>query len=147
LQQKPFLLLTNTQGFIVAPKQALRQAIAQPASGAGKQTNVIFTQTHFFIQLPIQGRFRRFALVNTALRKLPSTLTNPTRPQHLTLLICEHDANVGPKSVRINHCITYCFNFVSIFYCSTNSPPWEFTLGLTPQKDEKTIIKRYAMPP
>lgn len=40
---------------------------------------------------------------NTALRKLPGTLTDTFTPEDAPLGVAQDDPNVMPKSVRINH--------------------------------------------
>ena len=59
--------------------------------------------------LAVQGLLWGFAVVNPTLGKLPGALTNTARPQHLTAVIGDNNANVGTKSIRINHMLT-CVN-------------------------------------
>jgi hypothetical protein len=47
--------------------------------------------------------FRRFAVVNTTLWILPGMLTIPFCPKHLSLVVTNHYADIGPKPFGIDH--------------------------------------------
>ncbi|MOA18323.1 hypothetical protein D3C78_1386330 [compost metagenome] len=60
--------------------QTLRQTIAQPAPGAGENFNIFALQAYFFVQLAVQGVFRRLFGVDSPLRKLPGILIDSASP-------------------------------------------------------------------
>jgi len=60
-------------------------------------------EADLLMQLAIEGRLRAFIALNPALGKLPGILSNATRPENLARTIRQHDADIGAKSLRVNH--------------------------------------------
>merc|ERR1711991_669896 len=60
-QQEPLLFLADAQRLAVRTHQALRQTIAQPATGAGEDIHILLFQADLFVEFAIQGLFRRLA--------------------------------------------------------------------------------------
>src|SRR3989344_3467821 len=102
-QQEPLLFLADAQRLAVGSHQALRQTITQPATGAGEDLHILLFQAHFFVEFAKQRLFRRFTGVDTALGDLPGILIDPPSPQHLTDIIGQDDADIGAKTIGIDH--------------------------------------------
>ncbi|MNJ63858.1 hypothetical protein D3C77_597830 [compost metagenome] len=83
--------------------QTLRQTIAQPATGAGEDVHIPLFQPDFLVQFAVQRFFGRLARVDATLRKLPGVLVDPPRPQHLSDIIGEDDADIRAKTIGIDH--------------------------------------------
>jgi len=56
--------------------------------------DIVRRQADFLIEFPIHCRFGAFLRSDSALRKLPSTVTDTAGDQHPTLTIGQNDANV-----------------------------------------------------
>jgi hypothetical protein len=74
------LLLADAQRLAVGTNQTLRQTIAQPTTGAGKNFNIVPFQPDFFVQFTVERVFRRFLRVDSPLRKLPGILIDTASP-------------------------------------------------------------------
>src|SRR5690625_2509399 len=108
LQQKPDLFLPDANWPLVAPLKTPGQTIAQPAGRLAKNPDMPGHQSGFFGQLAIHGLNRRFVLVHDALGKLPAATSGPTRPEHAAIAAGQHNPDVGPESIRINHDAQCC---------------------------------------
>src|SRR3569623_2615411 len=86
-QQIPHLLLANAHRLVVVTYIEARQAIAQPAAGIAHHCDVLGQQAELFVEFAKQSLFGRFFAANAALRKLPSILTDTTRPQKTAAII------------------------------------------------------------
>lgn len=102
-EHEPTLLLPDTRGRGVSPAQPMRQPVTQPMSGASHDFHMMGFQPRLFPKLAVERVNDRLVFVDAALRELPSVLTNPTRPEHLAIVVTHDDADVGTISVRIDH--------------------------------------------
>lgn len=60
-------------------------------------------QPGFFAQLAVHGFNGSLVGVHATLRELPTVPAHTSCPEHLTVLPHQHDANVWPETVRIDH--------------------------------------------
>src|SRR5690606_18302969 len=103
-QQKPLLLLADTERFGLVADQIARQAIAQPATGTGEDFHILLVQAHFLVKLAIERLLCAFTLLNAALGKLPRVVSaNAPGPENLGLGIDENDPDIGAETFRIDH--------------------------------------------
>lgn len=111
-QQKPFLLLPDTERVLLSSDQSPWQAITQPSTGAAENFYVFWLKTYFLVQLPIHSLFRCFPIVNASLGKLPGFLPYSPCPKDLTVMIRKDDTDVGSESVCVNHACGYLNSFI-----------------------------------
>ena len=102
-QQKPLLLLSDTNRIAIAAHQALRKLVVQPSLSTGDDLDLMGGQTHLFLQLSQHRLPGGFAILNSALGKLPTVLPNAARPHQLAPAIGEHDTDIGPVALLIDH--------------------------------------------
>ncbi len=57
----------------------------------------------FFLEFPEHRLLGRFSAIDTALRKLPSVLSNPFTPEDLVFQIAQNNPYVGAIAVTIDH--------------------------------------------
>jgi len=81
----------------------LRQTITQPASRAGEYFYIFAFKANFFVQLTVQGVFRRLIRVDTALRKLPRVLIDSASPKYLTSIICQNNPDISAETIGVDH--------------------------------------------
>ncbi len=125
LKQEPYLLLANTAWFSPTSLVPLRKPVMKPVAGSPQHLNMRVLETQFLMQLPVQGLFRRLAHVNTALRKLPTTVFQATRPQDITSMPLYDHAHVGAKTL----CVDSSGN---AFHGAWEQPPPEGSTGRQP---------------
>ena len=77
--------------------------VAQPVAGARDHLHVFGSQADLFVQFPEHRLFRRLAMLDAALRKLPRVGTKPLAPENLIARIEQDDADVGPEAVTVEH--------------------------------------------
>ena len=87
----------------MAADKSLGQTITQPAIGRSQQIDVLWQQTHLFLQFAVHRLLWRFIGLDSALRKLPGILAHPTPPEEAVLVIAEDDPHIRPKAVGIYH--------------------------------------------
>ena len=78
----------------------------QPVLGATDYRNVLWLQTDFFVQFPIQGLLRSFMRLDPALRKLPSAVATTPRPEYPVIAVAENDAHIRTVTLFVNHVLT-----------------------------------------
>lgn len=102
-QQKPDLFLA----FVASPpfpsNPVIRHGVPQPIPGSSYNFNMFWQQANFFVEFPVHGLFRRFAMFNPALRKLPGMFTNSLTPKDLLSGIGQNNADVGTVAFFIKH--------------------------------------------
>src|SRR5690606_16599924 len=102
-QQEPLLFLADAQRLAMSTDQTLRQTITQPATGAGENFHILLFQADFFVEFTVEGFFRRLARIDSALRELPGVLVTPPGPKHLSDTIGRDDADIGAKTIGVDH--------------------------------------------
>src|SRR5690606_30050297 len=75
----------------------------QPARRRAQQLHVFRGQPGLLVELAVHRLDRGFIAAHPALRELPAITAHPARPEHVSVLAHQHDADVGPVSVRIDH--------------------------------------------
>ena len=60
-------------------------------------------QTGLFLQFTVHGLDRRLVAVHATLRELPPITADTTRPEHLAIVAHQHNADIRPVTVRIDH--------------------------------------------
>ena len=60
-------------------------------------------QTRFFLQLAVHRFFRRLAVIDAALRKLPGMFFNALAPENLVFVVDDNDADVRAEAVTVKH--------------------------------------------
>jgi hypothetical protein len=81
----------------------LRQTITQPASRAGEYFYIFAFKANFFVQLAVQGVFRRFIRVDASLWKLPGVLIDTASPKYLTSVICQNNPDIRAETIGVDH--------------------------------------------
>src|SRR5690606_44893 len=73
-QQIPLLLLANANRIGALSDQILGQLVIQPAARGSDDLNVLWIQTHFFLQLSEQRLLQPLTVPDSPLRELPGFL-------------------------------------------------------------------------
>ncbi|MNR29440.1 hypothetical protein D3C85_1468270 [compost metagenome] len=102
-QQEPDLLLALIVAADFAADELVRHLITQPVARATDDPDVLRKQADFFLQLAVHGLFRRLAVLDAALRKLPGVFADSLAPENLVTCVDEDDADVRAKAFTIEH--------------------------------------------
>src|SRR5690606_15658598 len=86
-QQKPDLFLPLVVAARIPTNEVIRNVIAQPVSRPPQYTNVFGKQADFLMQFPVHGLHRALAILDAALRELPSVFPYTFAPENLVLVI------------------------------------------------------------
>ena len=102
-QQKPYLLLSPIVPPDFTPDKMGWYFITQPVPCPSDYLDMFLPQTGFFLQFTVHGLFRRFAIFDAALRKLPRLLTDTFSPPHLIVGIEQNNTDVGAVTFTVQH--------------------------------------------
>ena len=106
-EQKPDLLLPPISVSPLPLDPVLGHVIAQPAARAANDADVLRLQADFFEELTVHSLFRRFAVLDSALRKLPGMFSYPFAPENFVARIHQNDADVRPIAFTVEHGATF----------------------------------------
>src|SRR5690606_18602555 len=100
-QQIPLLLLANANRIGALSDQILGQLVIQPAARGSDDLNVLWIQTHFFLQLSEQRLLQPLTVPDSPLRELPGFLAYTLRPEDLPLPVADDDAYIRSETLRV----------------------------------------------
>lgn len=101
-KHEPALFLANTQRFATAPHEFVGQTISEPVVGDAEYFDVRFAQTDFLMQFAVHRLLDVFALLQAALRKLPTAVANTARKQQFAGIVRQDDANVCAEAFGVD---------------------------------------------
>jgi hypothetical protein len=148
LEQKPFLLLADTDRLAVLAHQTLWQSVSQPGAGGCQYLHMFRPEPYFFIQLSIHGIFSGFTVIQSPLGKLPGVLTETPGPHYLAKSVTDNDAHICAKTVAVNHmdsekAINFNDSIVSQSHVGSNSLFTAFSLD---KQMEFSTLSTTALP-
>ncbi len=125
LEQEPDLLLALVVAACVTADVPVWHLVAQPVPCAGHHADVARLQPDLLVQFTEHGLLGSLPSINATLRELPAVGADPLAPEHLVPLVEQDDADVGPKTVPVEHNLTPIFKTVSIMHghgCAASVP-------------------------
>ncbi|MNT21987.1 hypothetical protein D3C72_1573510 [compost metagenome] len=102
-QQEPDLFLALVVAADLAADELVRHLVTQPVACATYDPDVLRKQAGFLMQFAVHGLFRRLAVLDAALRKLPGVFADSLAPENLVTCVDEDDADVRAKAFTIEH--------------------------------------------
>src|SRR3546814_18142343 len=91
----------------------------------------------FLLQLAVHRLQRRLVGVHPALRELPAVTPDAPRPEDTAIGMHQHDTDVGPVTVRIDHDADSRFTIPD----SATPPPGRQATGLRIRSEERRVGK------